>query len=292
MNSVIARQEDGTIQLIITIPASEVTHGKGEVTDKFAQELEVSGFRKGNAPRDIVESRIDKRKLQEEVLKQLLPKAYLKAVEDHKLRPIMSPKIHVQKLEEGNDWVFTAFTCEMPDVNLGPYKAEIKKVTAKSKIIIPGQESFDIGHSAELSRSPQGKQEQPKFEDIIKTLLESVDVKIPLVLLEHEADRLLAQTLDEIKRLGLTLDQYLASTKRTPDDLRTEYMTKAGNDLKLEFVLQKIAQDEQITVEETEIDEAVQKAKDPKERENLEKNRYLLASILRQQKTLDFLRQL
>ena len=90
----------------------------------------------------------------------------------------------------------------------------------------------------------------------------------------------------------MTLDQYLASTKRTPDDLRTEYMTKAGNDLKLEFVLQKIAQDEQITVEETEIDEAVQKAKDPKERENLEKNRYLLASILRQQKTLDFLRQL
>ncbi len=126
----------------------------------------------------------------------------------------------------------------------------------------------------------------------MQTLIASVKVTVPAVLLEQEADRLLAQTLDEIKRLGLTLDQYLASTKRTPEELRAEYMAKAGSDLKLEFILQKIAQEEQITIEETEIAEAIQKAKDPKERENLEKNKYLLASILRQQKTLDFLRQL
>lgn len=284
MNSVIARQEDGTIQLIITIPASEVAQTKEEVTNRFAQDLEVSGFRKGKAPRDVAEQRIDQQKLQEETLKQLLPKAYLKAIEDHKLHPIMSPKVHVQKLTDGNDWVFTAFTCEMPDVQLGSYKTDIQKITAKSKIIVPGKEPF--GSAQDL------RQEQPKFEEIVQTLIASVKVTVPAVLLEQEADRLLAQTLDEIKRLGLTLDQYLASTKRTPEELRAEYMAKAGSDLKLEFILQKIAQEEQITIEETEIAEAIQKAKDPKERENLEKNKYLLASILRQQKTLDFLRQL
>ncbi len=280
MNSVIARQEDGTIQLTITIPTSDVTEAKREVTERFAQEIEVSGFRKGKAPRDVVEQRIDQQKLQEEVLKYLLPKAYLKAVEDQKLRPIMSPKVQMQKLEEGNDWIFTAFTCEMPDVQLGVYKTDIAKVTAKSKIIIPGKEPFD---------TTQG---QPKFEEIVQALLASAKVTVPAILLDQEADRLLAQTLDEIKRLGLTLDQYLASTKRNPEGLRTEYMTKAQDDLKLEFALQKIAQEEQIIVEEKEIDEAIQKAKDPNERENLQKNRYLLTSILRQQKTLDFLRQL
>lgn len=69
-------------------------------------------------------------------------------------------------------------------------------------------------------------------------------------------------------------------------------MQKAIQDIKTEFVLQKIAQDENITVEEKELDEAIQKAKDAQEKAYLEQNRYLLASILRQQKTLDFLKNL
>ena len=60
----------------------------------------------------------------------------------------------------------------------------------------------------------------------------------------------------------------------------------------MEFALQKIATEEGITVEEKEVEEAIQKAKDEKERKHLETNRYLLASILRQQKTLDFLKNL
>jgi regulator of RNase E activity RraA len=60
----------------------------------------------------------------------------------------------------------------------------------------------------------------------------------------------------------------------------------------LNLFFKKIAEDEKIVVEEKEIEEAIQKAKDEKERENLMRNRYLLASILRQQKTLDFLKNL
>ena len=59
--------------------------------------------------------------------------------------------------------------------------------------------------------------------------------------------------------------------------------------MKLEFALQKIAEIEKIIIEQKEIDEAIQKAKDDNERKSLEGNRYLLAAILRQQKTLDFL---
>ena len=102
----------------------------------------------------------------------------------------------------------------------------------------------------------------------------------------------MAQTLDEVKRLGLTLDQYLASTGRNTEALREEYAKKAEGDIKLEFILQKIAEDEKITVEEKEIDEAITQAKTEVERQNLQNNRYLLASIIRQQKTLDFLRNL
>lgn len=89
----------------------------------------------------------------------------------------------------------------------------------------------------------------------------------------------------------MTLDQYLSSTGKTVETLRAEYTSKAQTDLKLEFVLQKVAQIEKITVDDSEIEKTIENAK-PEERESLKANRYLLASILRQQKTLDFLRNL
>lgn len=275
ITSALQKLDDSTIKLTITIPANEVKKAREEVLDQTSQNAKLSGFRKGKAPKKLVEQNIDTEKVREEVLKKLLPQAYIEAIQKHNLRPIINPKIHVEKLEEEKDWQFVALTCEAPEVQLGKYKEEIQKITAKSKIIVPGKE-------------PQ----KPAFEDIVKALLESAAITIPGLLIEHEVDRLLSQMLDEVKKLGLTLDQYLSSTNKTPQSLRDDYQKKAENDIKLEFALQKIAESENITVEQTEIDEAIQKAKDDTERKHLEANKYLLASILRQQKTLDFLKSL
>lgn len=284
MISAMQKQPDGTIQLTITIPSNEVKKTWEGMVEEVAKDIEVQGFRKGKAPRNLVEEKIDKEKVREEVLKKLLPKFYMDAVQENNLRPIMNPKIHIQKIDgpstlseqsESKGWQFEALTCEAPEVNLDDYKQNIQKITSKSKIIIPGKEKTEV-----------------KFEEIVKALLDSVTITIPQILIDGEVDRLLAQTLDDIKRLGLTLDQYLSSTGKTPEGLRDEYKKKAGSDIKLEFALQKIATEERIQVSEKEIEEAIQKAKDEKERKNLEANRYLLASILRQQKTLDFLKNL
>lgn len=289
MISAIQRQEDGTIRLTVTVPSQTVKKTWDEVVEEAIKEIELPGFRKGKAPRHLAEEKIDKEKVREEVLKKLLPKFYIDAVQEHNLRPIINPKIHIDpnslSTDLSKDWQFTALTCEMPDVKLNDYKKNIQKITAKSKIIVPGREKEEV-----------------KFEEIVKALIESINTTVPEILIEQEVERLLAQTLDDVKRLGLTLDQYLSSTRKTPESLRDEYRKKVITDLTLEFALQKIAQEEKISVEEKEIEEAIQKAqpkagqvlteKDEKERKHLENNRYLLASVLRQQKTLDFLKNL
>lgn len=275
MNSKINRQDDGTIALTITIPQADIQKTWNDMIDEAVKTTELPGFRRGKAPKKLVEEKLDKEKIKEEVLKKLLPNSYIQALTDHKLKPVINPKIHVEKIENNKDWTFSAITCESPDIKLGDYKKTIQEITAKTKIVIPGKE-----------------QQSPKLEDIAKALLESSFTKIPKVLIDSEADKLLAQTLDEIKRLGLTLDQYLASTNRTPENLRAEYEKKAQNDIKLEAILQQIAKEEQITVSQIEIEEAIKNAKDDAERKHLEENRYLLAAILRQQKTLDFIKSL
>lgn len=275
MTTALQIQENGTITLTITIPQKLVDETKAKLLKNYAKNVELPGFRKGKAPKKLVEEKINQEKLREDILRELLPQAYVQGVTQHSLKPIMNPKIHVEKVEEGKDWQFTAMTCETPVVDLNGYKDAVQKVTAKSKIVVPGKE-----------------EKQPNFDEIVKKVLENVKMQIPEILLEQEVERVLSQTLDEIKKLGLTLDQYLTSTGRKPEDLREEYKKKAENDIKFEFALQKIADTEKITVDEKEIDEAIAKAKDEKEREHLTANRYLLANILRQQKTLDFLRTL
>jgi FKBP-type peptidyl-prolyl cis-trans isomerase (trigger factor) len=275
MITAIKRDEDGTIQLTVNLPWELVKKTKEEVIQEHVAQSEMPGFRKGKAPRKLVEENLDQDHLREDVLKKLLPQGYVEALKEHKVNPVLSPKIHVESLTDEKDWTFTAFTAEAPVVTLGKYKDAVGKITAKSKIVVPGKEPAPVS-----------------FEDISKALLDSVSITIPKIIIEQEVERLLSQTLDEVKRLGLTLDQYLASTGRNIEQLKAEYQKKAETDIKLEFVLQKIAETEGIKVEDKEVDEAIAQAKTDAERQNLTDNRYLLAGIIRQQKTLDFLRSL
>lgn len=275
--SVVDRQPDGTIKITITLPLAEVEKTSETVVGELVKHVTVPGFREGKAPIDRAKERLNPEHVREEVLKKLLPPAYMEAIQEHNIKPIMNPKMHVEEVAPDKDWVFAALTCEMPDVDLGTYKKDVQKITAKSKIVVPGKEQ---------------ESKKPALDDVVKAVLETAKVTVPQVLVEQETDRLLSQLLNDIKRLGLSLEQYLGTTKRNPEDLRNEYAQRATEDIKLEFVLQKIAETEKITVDNKEVEEAIAKTQDPKERESMEANRYMLAGILRQQKTLDFLMNL
>lgn len=269
------RKSDGTIEITVVIPWSVALKAREEIEANLLKEVQVAGFRKGEAPKNIARAKLNPELVREEMLKKTIGKAYNEAVETHKILPIISPRIHIDVFEEGTDIIFTAETCEEPQVELGKYQDEIKKVTAKSKILVPGKE-----------------EQKPSIDDLLTAGLSATKISVPDVLVENEISRLLSQMLDELKKIGLTLDQYLASRSLDPEQLREEYKKKAEHDLKLEFFLRKVADIEKITVEKVDIEKALNTIENPKEREEIMKNPYLVASIIRQQKTLDFLTQL
>lgn len=275
MASALQRKEKNVIELTLNVSADDIKKVHEMILDEAVKSAEIKGFRKGKAPRAKVEDQLDKTKVNEEVLRTLLPKAYADAVREHNINPIVNPRIEIISMEEGKDWQFRATTCEKPEIKLGDYKDKVKGVTAKSKIVVPGKEP-----------------EQPKAEDIFNAILEGATVELPDFVVDAEVDRLLSHTLNEIKSLGLTLDSYLASSGKTAQSLREEYRKQAERDLKLEFVLEAIADAEKIIVSQAEIDEAIKQIKEPKDQEAVKTNPYMLAQILRRQKTLDFVRNL
>lgn len=277
MKPEITRKEDGTIVLKVTVPAAEVEKARKKVEEELTKQVSAPGFRKGKVPSNMAKQRIPKDLLQEEVLKQIVPEEYNKAVKEADLQPIISPRLHIETFDEGTGLVFEAETAEAPKVEVGDYKKAVKEVTAKSKIAVPGKNE---------------EEQKPNLDDVITAALKSVKTTIPQILKEQEANRLLSQLLDELKSLGLNLDQYLASRGKTADEIRKEYEEKAEKDLTLEFFLRTVADQEKITVEPADIENALGTVQDPKQREEIAKNPYFLANIIRQQKTLDFLASL
>lgn len=280
MTSVHTRQSDGTIEITITIPWKEVQTHYEKVVDHAVEHAEVSGFRKGKAPRAVVEEKLDKTKVYEDVLKELIPEVYGKAVQEHKIKPIVTPKIELKEAVENKDWVIRALTCEKPDVTLGDYKKAITELKAgkATKIWKPGDD-------------PQQKDKptKPTLDELLKTLFENVKTTIPSLLTEHEVNRLLSDLIDQTKKLGLSVEQYLSSTGRTSESVRHEYEDQAKRTLTLEFALEKVADAEGVLVSDDDIDTVIKTAKTDKEKETLTAQRYYIASVLRRQKTLDFL---
>lgn len=272
---------DGTITLKITIPSEDVEESRTKVVENLIKNVQVPGFRKGMAPKKVAEQHLKKEVIQEDVLKEILGKSYNDAVKQENISPILTPRVHVETFEDGTDLVFLAETAEAPVIELGDYKDKVKSVTAKSKILKPGDPS-----------TSSGLPEKPKLDDILNEILTNTKVEIPKVMYEQEATRLLSQLLNELKRLGISLDQYLATSAKDDKALKAEYEDKAKRDLAIEFILRKIADTEKITVEDADVQNALKEIKDETQRTQIMQNPYLVASIIRQQKTLDFLSNL
>lgn len=288
MTSQIARQENGTIELTITVPWTDVEGLYEKVVDELVKNAEIEGFRKGKAPRAMVEPKLDKTKTYEEVLKELIPQAYGKAIEEHKIRPIVQPRIELKEATEKKDWIVRALTCEKPAVNLGDYKKAIAdlKATKSKKIWVPGKD--EAGEKPQEADKPQ----KPTLDEILKAVFENVKTTIPALLVEHEVNRLLSDLIDQTRKLGMSVEQYLSSTGRTSESVRKEYEEQALRTLTLEFALEAIADSEGILISDDDIDTVIKTAKSDQERESLTSQRYYIASVLRRQKTLDFLASL
>jgi FKBP-type peptidyl-prolyl cis-trans isomerase (trigger factor) len=280
MTSTIDRTPDGSVSLTITIPWADVAATYEKVVADMVKNAELPGFRIGKAPRELVEKNLEKTKVYEEALKDLIPASYNAAVTEQKVTPIVSPKIELKDATENKDWVFIAHTCEKPAVSIGDYKQAINELKASK-----GKKIWKPGDPVE----EKDKDTKPTLDELLMAVYHHVTVAIPPILAEHEVNRLLSELIDQTKKLGLTVEQYLASTSRTSETIKKEYEDQARRTLTLEFALEDIADKEGILVSDDDIDAVIKTGKTDEEKKTLETQRYYLASVLRRQKTLDFL---
>lgn len=121
MNVTVERVENEAT-LKITAPAAEVNAGYKKAVKKIADQVNIPGFRKGKAPRAIIEMHYGKEAVKQEAFEIVANKAYSEALDQEKLIPVSDPKVEESTFEEGKNMELTIKVTLKPEPELGEYK--------------------------------------------------------------------------------------------------------------------------------------------------------------------------
>ena len=150
--------EKNMIKLTIEVEASELEKAIDKAYQKQKNQINIPGFRKGKAPRKMIEKMYGAGVFYEDAANALIPESYSKALDEYEGTEIVSsPTIDIVQIESGKPFIFTAEVAVKPEVTLGQYKGvEIDKV----EVTVSAEEV-----DAEIKREQEANAREIAVED-------------------------------------------------------------------------------------------------------------------------------
>lgn len=380
MNVTTEKKDQHTLVLEVSATTEEVNKAFETATQRIANQVNIPGFRKGKAPRKVLESRIGIEAFQAEAFEVLVNKTYPKALEEQNVEPVVQPEIEKISFEEGQPASYKATIVVKPQVELGEYKGiQVTKETPEtteaevdehiqgllgrrakmvdapegsaaekgdmlmidflgtldgvpfeggegksyplelgSNSFIPGFEDQLIGakvgedktvkvsfpedyfsedlkgkdaefavhvHSIKKKELPELNdafaKEVGKFEtvdelkadvktrlestatteaerkfraDVLKKLVDAVELELPEVMIENRVTNLLAELDLNLQNRGANLDMYLQHANKTIAEVKADYEEVAKEGVKTDLVLEAVAKKENLGVSQRDLD--------------------------------------
>ena len=381
--STMEKIEKNKVKLTFSVDAARFEEGMQYSYNKNKGNIAVQGFRKGKAPRKLIEAQYGKAVFYDDAINFVIPEAYETAVKENNLDVVSRPEIDVTAIDE-NGVSFTAEVYTKPEVKLGEYKglkytkmdeeptdeeidAELKKEQEKNARIVTvtdrpvqngdiatidfkgfmdgeafeggegkdfdleiGSHSFidtfedqlvgkNVGDDVEVNvtfpenygqASLAGKpakfeveikdikvkelpelndefvQDTTEFEnlneykneiagklivakkqqaknkmeeDLVTALVEGCEMDVPQVMIDNDIDMKIEDFSRNIQSQGLSLDVYLQYMGQTVESMREAYRPMSEKQVKARLALEAVANAENFTVEEADLDAEVEK---------------------------------
>lgn len=122
METKFERLEENQVKLDITIPAKEAVQYYNDAAKKIAQHVNIPGFRKGKAPRNIIEQSVGEERIKHEALESALPRIFSEAIRENSFDVVTQPYVESYDYKVGEDLKIVAKIELRPEVTLGEYK--------------------------------------------------------------------------------------------------------------------------------------------------------------------------
>ncbi len=131
MSLQVEKLEGNMAKLTIEVSAEDFEAAVEKAYQKSKNKINIPGFRKGKAPRKMIEQMYGKEIFFEDAANYAIPSAYAKAVDECTEEIVSQPKIDIEQAEAGKPFIFTAEVALKPEVTLGIYKGvEVEKSDA------------------------------------------------------------------------------------------------------------------------------------------------------------------
>ncbi len=160
MKTSVKKLSNSEVELEIEVSAEEFNRFIEQAILNLGGDLEIKGFRKGKAPKNIIEEHIGLEKILIEAGDLAVNETYKKAVLENKIEVIFQPKIEIKKLAKGSDLVFSARTAVLPEVKLPDYK-KIALEIKRNKAVVEEKEIEDAFKWLQKSRAKFTLKNQP-----------------------------------------------------------------------------------------------------------------------------------
>ena len=218
----LVKQEQVTpceVELHIEVEKEKVDSAIDSAYVDLAKMANIPGFRKGKAPRAILERYLDEEKVKERAADKLLQDAYLDALKESELEPFALADVSVVKLEKGEPMVFTAKVPLAPKVELGDY------VGLEAERTVPPVEDTDVD-----GRIQKMLEEHTSFTEVTDRAVQEADTVVVEMKREDEEDepkRNVVQVGDNLPDfdkglLGMNIDEDKVIPISYPEDFGAE----------------------------------------------------------------------
>lgn len=209
--------ENGQAVLRIEVEPAEMEESLEEAYRSMAKRMNVPGFRKGKAPRSILESYVGKDGLQQEALEHLIPRLCSQAAEEQKLDVIAQPEVEIL---EGDPVAFKATYPLRPKVELGDYRsvrldpepveateeqieAVMQQLREQHAVWIPAERPLDFGDMATINIEQKREGADPTgYEGQQLPIIQNSKLPLP-----GFAEELIGMNKDEEKEFSLSFPE-------------------------------------------------------------------------------------
>jgi len=253
METTVQKLNSSQIELKIEIPAEEFKSFMEKAVLNLGQDIEVEGFRKGKAPKEVIEKKTGQEKILQTAAQECIRENYIKAIKEQNLEPLGQPEIEILKLAPGNSFEFKAKISILPEIKLPDYK-KIASQVKKREVKVTDEEIV------RLKQEKERVEKERLRNEILEKIAEESQIDTPQVLIESEQKRMMENIKQQVPQmLHIPFEEYLKKIQKTEKDLLDSFLEEAKKRVKNSLVLREIERKEDVKVDEKELEAEMQK---------------------------------
>lgn len=312
-----------TVEIKAKVSAKELESHRDHVIEHIVEGVELPGFRKGHAPKDMVIKKIGEAAILSEIAEHVIGEVYPTIVTDEKIMVIDRPEILITKLDPKEGLEFTATVPVFPEVKLPDYKEIAKGIASKKEEVVITDEEFaksleeikkamsvegdftdetikKLGSfenvedfkkklRSNLAEEKMSRNKDKKRAEIIEAILEKTEMELPQILIDAETEKMMLQFKDDLTRMGTTLPEYLNKIGKNEKEVKADWNEPATKRVKSQIIINRIAGEEKMSPDEKEVETQVKKLLEMYQGASKERAQEYVETMLINEQVLAFL---